>query len=217
MEFSCLILDHFFSTDVGYCWLAFGGSSHMTGISTERSIPGHMTRSVSCRLSGVGCVPDPYSSPVSWQQYIWLPWCLFGAISGLCPGSWIVPGQKSAWWFCCEHPQERNLSYVHWPFIFVFWKSNFKMALIWKKKGYFGPTFHIFSLQGKDTKFPSVHISLTYIHTHILPTYWHFLPYQFCKNYKFIMYGFSLVWLLVLILFHAILEQSINNKMVSKI
>ena len=47
MEFSCLIRDHFFSTDVGYCWLTFGGSSHMTGISTGRSIPGHMTRSVS--------------------------------------------------------------------------------------------------------------------------------------------------------------------------
>ena len=31
------------------------------------------------------------------------------------------------------------------------------------------------------------------------------------------MYGFSLVWLLVLILFRAILEQSRNNKMVSKI
>ena len=44
-----------------------------------------------------------------------------------------------------------------------------------------------------------------------------FLPYQFWKKYKFIRYGFSLVWVLVLILIHAILEQSINNKMVSKI
>ena len=31
------------------------------------------------------------------------------------------------------------------------------------------------------------------------------------------MYGFCLVWLQVLILFHAILEQLINNKMVNKI
>ena len=31
------------------------------------------------------------------------------------------------------------------------------------------------------------------------------------------IYGFSLVWFLVLILIRAILEQSINNKMVSKI
>ena len=52
------------------------------------------------------------------------------------------------------------------------------MALIWKK-GYFWPTFHIFSHQG---------------------------------NCEFIMYGFFLVWLLVLILFRAILTQSINNK-----
>ena len=37
------------------------------------------------------------------------------------------------------------------------------------------------------------------------------------KKYEFIRYGFSLVWVLVLILIRAILEQSINNKMVSKI
>ena len=90
------------------------------------------------------------------------------------------------------------------------------MTLIWKKKGYSWPTFHIFSHQGKDTK-KSFSTYLTYIHTHILLTLLAFLSYQFCKNYEFIMYGFSLVWLLVLILFRAILEQSINNKMVSKI
>ena len=44
-----------------------------------------------------------------------------------------------------------------------------------------------------------------------------FLPYQFWKKYEFIRYGFSLVWVLVVILIRAILEQSINNKMVSKI
>ena len=37
------------------------------------------------------------------------------------------------------------------------------------------------------------------------------------KKYEFIRYGFSLVWILVLILIRPILEQSINNKMVSKI
>ena len=37
------------------------------------------------------------------------------------------------------------------------------------------------------------------------------------KKYEFIRYGFSLVWVLVLILFRAISEQSVNNKMVSKI
>ena len=36
------------------------------------------------------------------------------------------------------------------------------------------------------------------------------------KKKKIIRYGFSLVWFLVLILIRAILEQSMNNKMVSK-
>ena len=43
-----------------------------------------------------------------------------------------------------------------------------------------------------------------------------FLPYpviNFEKKYEFIRYGFSLVWVLVLILIRAILEQSVNNKM----
>ena len=45
-----------------------------------------------------------------------------------------------------------------------------------------------------------------------------FLPYQFwTKKYEFIRYGFSLVLVLVWILIRAILEQSLNNKMVSKI
>ena len=56
-----------------------------------------------------------------------------------------------------------------------------------------------------------------YIHTRILLTLLTFLPSQFCKNCEFIMYGFSSVQLLVLILFRPILELSINNKMVSKI
>ena len=58
---------------------------------------------------------------------------------------------------------------------------------------------------------------LTHIYTCILLTLLTFLSYQFWKKFEFIRYGFSLVWVLVLILIHAILEQSINNKMVSKI
>ena len=38
----------------------------------------------------------------------------------------------------------------------------------------------------------------------------------FVQKYEFIMYGFSLVLLLVLILIRAFLVQSIDNKMVSK-
>ena len=69
--------------------------------------------------------------------------------------------------------------------------------------------------QGKVTQIPSARISLTYIHVFCSP-YWPFLPYQFWTKYKFIRFGFSLAWVLVLILIRAILEQSINNKMVSK-
>ena len=66
--------------------------------------------------------------------------------------------------------------------VFFLWKSNSKMALIWKK-GHFWPTFHIFSQQGKATKIPSAHISLTYIHVFCSP-YWLFLPYQFWKKVR---------------------------------
>ena len=79
-----------------------------------------------------------------------------------------------------------------------------------EKKGYFWPTFHIFSCQGKITKITSAHISLTSIHTCILLTLLTFFALPILKKkYEFIRYGFSLVWFLVLILIRAILEQSI--------
>ena len=84
------------------------------------------------------------------------------------------------------------------------------------EKGVIFDLLFTFSMhQGKVTQIPSARLSLTYIHLICLP-YWPFLPYQFWKKYQFIRYGFSLVWVLVLILIRAILEQSINNKMVSK-
>ena len=82
-----------------------------------------------------------------------------------------------------------------------------------EKRAIFDLFFNFFSHQGKDTKIPSAHISLTCIHIFCSP-YLLFLPSQCCKNCEFIRYGFSLVWVLVLILICAILEQSINNKMV---
>ena len=84
------------------------------------------------------------------------------------------------------------------------------------EKAIFDLFFTFFSHQGKVTKIPPAHISLTYIHVFCSP-FWLFLPYQFRKKYEFIRYGFSLVWVLVLILIRDILKQSINNKMVSKI
>ena len=89
------------------------------------------------------------------------------------------------------------------------------MALIWKK-GYFWPTFHIFYLPGKSYK-NSFSTYLTHIYTRILLTLLTFFALPIMKKYEFIRYGFSLVWVLVLILIRTILEQSINNKMVSKI
>ena len=70
--------------------------------------------------------------------------------------------------------------------------------------------FTFSSHQGKNTKIPSGHIPLTFIHLFCSP-YWLFLPHQFWKRYEFIRYGFSLVWVPVLILTRAILEQSINK------
>ena len=85
-----------------------------------------------------------------------------------------------------------------------------------EKRTIFDLLFTFSSHQGKVTKIPSAHISNTNIHVFCSP-YWLFLPYQFWKKkHEFIMYGFSLVWVLVLILIRAILEQSINKKMVSK-
>ena len=99
--------------------------------------------------------------------------------------------------------------------VFLFWNQISKWRSF-EKSAIFDLLFTSFSHKGKVTKIPSAHISLTYIHVFCSP-YWLFLSYQFLKKYKFIRYGFSLVWVLVLILIHAILEQSINNKMVSKI
>ena len=100
--------------------------------------------------------------------------------------------------------------------LFSFFGNQISKWRSFEKRAIFDLLFTFFSHQGKVTKIPSAHISLTYIHV-FCSLYWPFLPYQFWKKYEFIWYGFSLVWVLVLILIRAILEQSINNKMVSKI
>ena len=66
--------------------------------------------------------------------------------------------------------------------VLFFWKSNFKMALIWKK-GYFWPTSHIFSHQGNVTKIPLAHIALTYVHVFCSP-YWLFCLTNFEKKIR---------------------------------
>ena len=100
--------------------------------------------------------------------------------------------------------------------IVLFFGNQISKWHSFEKRVMFDLLFTFSGHQGKVTKIPSAHISLTYIHIFCSP-YWLFLPYQFWKKYEFIRYGFSLVWVLVLILIRTILEQSINNKMVSKI
>ena len=56
-----------------------------------------------------------------------------------------------------------------------------------------------------------------YIKTYIKLTLSTFFALPILQKYEFILYGFSLVRLLVWILIRAILEQSMNNKMVSKV
>ena len=87
------------------------------------------------------------------------------------------------------------------------WRSFEKRAIL----TYFS---HFLVTREKLQKFLQ-HISHSHTYTYFAHPIDFFLPYQFWK--KFIKYGFSLVWVLVLFLIRTILEQSINNKMVSKI
>ena len=91
--------------------------------------------------------------------------------------------------------------------IIFFFGNQISKWRSFKKGAIFDLLFTFFSHQGKDTKISSAHI--TYIHTRIFLTLLTFFLTNFCKNCEFIMYGFSLVWLLVLILFHATLAQFI--------
>ena len=98
--------------------------------------------------------------------------------------------------------------------VYFFWRSNFKMALIWKKGLFLTYFSHFLVTREKLQKFLQ-HIS--YSHTYMY--FAHPIDFvcltNFENKYEFIRYGFSLVWVLVLIHICAILEQSINNKMVS--
>ena len=98
--------------------------------------------------------------------------------------------------------------------VLFFWNQISKWRSF-EKRAIFYLLFTFFSHRGKVTKIPSAHISLTNMYFAHLLTFFA-LPIL-KKKYEFIRYGFSFVWVLVLILIRAILEQSINNRMVSKI
>ena len=97
--------------------------------------------------------------------------------------------------------------------IVFFFGNQISKWRLFEKKGYFWPTFHIISHQRKFTKFLQ-RIS----HSHTYMYFAHPIDFFALPNFekKNIRYGFSLVWVLVLIPIRSILEQSINNKMVSK-
>ena len=77
------------------------------------------------------------------------------------------------------------------------------------KKGLFLTYFSHFLVTRERHK-NSISTYVTYKNTRILLTLLTFLSYQFCKNFEFIMNGFSLVQQLVLILICASLKQSIT-------
>ena len=79
--------------------------------------------------------------------------------------------------------------------VLFFWNQLSKWHSF-EKRSIFDLLFTFFSHQGKVTKMSSAYISLTYIHLFCSP-YWLFSLYRFWKKYKFIRYGFSLVWVLV--------------------
>ena len=100
--------------------------------------------------------------------------------------------------------------------IVLFFGNQISKWRSFEKRAIFDLLFTFSSHQGKVTK-NSFSTYLKHIHTRILLTLLTFLPYQFWKKYEFIKVRFSLVWILVLILIRAIVEQSINKKMGSKI
>ena len=68
--------------------------------------------------------------------------------------------------------------------IVLFFGNQISKWRSFEKRAIFDLLFTFFSHQGKVTKIPSAHISLTYIHVFCSP-YWLFLPYQFWKNTNF--------------------------------
>ena len=65
--------------------------------------------------------------------------------------------------------------------IVFFFENQISRSRSFEKGAIFNLLFTFSIHQGKVTKIPSAHISLTYIHVFCSP-YWPFLPYQFRKN-----------------------------------
>ena len=101
--------------------------------------------------------------------------------------------------------------------IVLFFGNQISKWRSFEKKGLFLTYFwHFLVTREKLQKFLQ-HISHFHTNTYFAHPIDYFCLTNFEKKYEFIRYGFSLVWVLVLILIRAILEQSINNNMVGKI
>ena len=106
---------------------------------------------------------------------------------------------------------------------FFFGNQISKWRLL-NKRAIFDLLFTFFSYQENDTKFLQ-HILFTYIHTRILLTLLTMFAFPILQKKKkkkkmrihHVWFLFGRTQVLVLILIRAIFEQSINNKMVSKI
>ena len=100
--------------------------------------------------------------------------------------------------------------------IVLFFGNQISKWCSFEKMAIFDLLFTIFSYQGKVTKIPSAHNSLTYIHIFCSP-YWLFCLTNFEKNTNLSdtvsLWYESWCWFYL----RATLEQSINNQMVSKI
>ena len=81
-----------------------------------------------------------------------------------------------------------------------------------KRGGYFDILLIFFSHQGRDTKNPSAHISLTNIGLHVFRSpYSHFFSFPISQNLRIYYVWFLFGVTPVLIVFRAILKQLINN------
>ena len=105
---------------------------------------------------------------------------------------------------------------VFFFFFFFFWNQISKWRLF-EKKGIFLTYFsHFLVTREKLQKFIQ-HISQTHTYTCFAHPIDIFCLTNLEKNTNLSSTVFSLLWVLVLIIIRAILEQSINNKMVTKI
>ena len=108
------------------------------------------------------------------------------AVKGCGMGPWLVLDSpcfrenvvatcKIGFFFCSlDNLLQKNVV------VFIFGNQMAKWRSF-EKRAIFDLLFTFFSRQGKATKIPSAHISLTYIHV-FCSRYWLFLPYQFWKN-----------------------------------